>query len=59
MRPALKIISFIGLALTLFPAFIVLKGTIDDDTYKLLMLIGTICWFATAPFWIFKTKRPL
>lgn len=58
MRQVLKIVSFIGLALTLFPAFFVLKGTMDDDTYKLLMLMGTICWFATAPFWIFKAKSP-
>lgn len=59
MNYILKTISFIGLALTLFPAFFVLKGTLDDETYKMLILIGTVCWFATAPFWIFKDKKSI
>ncbi len=53
----LKIISFIALAVTIVPAFLALFGTIDVPTYKKWMLVGTIGWFLTAPFWIFKTKK--
>lgn len=58
MNLILKTISYIGLVLTLFPAFFVLNGSLDDASYKMWMLIGTVCWFATAPFWIFKDKKP-
>ena len=54
MKVIMKIVSFVALALTLCPAFLVLTGTIDDAAYKSLMLTGTIVWFVTAPFWIFK-----
>lgn len=56
MKFILKVISIIGLALTIIPVYFVLKGSIDDDTYKNLMLAGTFVWFFTAPFWIFNKK---
>lgn len=54
MKTLLKILSAIGLILTLLPSFLVFAGVIEFDTHKLLMLIGTILWFATAPFWMNK-----
>ena len=56
MELILKIISGIGLVVTIAPVFFVLSGSIDDESYKIWMLIGTICWLTTAPFWIFKNK---
>lgn len=59
MKNTLKILSFLGLALTLLPSFFVFNGILDDTDYKLMMLVGTIGWFVTAPFWIFKEKNEL
>ncbi len=56
MKIILKIVSFIGLLLTLFPSFFVFLKTIEFDTHKNLMLLGTVMWFATAPFWMNKKR---
>lgn len=58
MKTIIKLISVIGLALTLVPAFLVYQGSIDLDMNKTLMLIGTLCWFFTAPYWMNKTTKP-
>ncbi len=52
-----KIISFIGLLLTLLPSYFVFIGKIDLNTDKLLMLIGTVVWFLISPFWINKEEK--
>ena len=57
MKTILKIISAIGLGLTLGPSFLVFSGSITFDLHKWLMLLGTILWFSTAPFWMNK-KTP-
>lgn len=57
MATILKIISFIGLAFTLIPSFLVMKGVIDPQHSKILMLIGTIVWFITASFWMNKKEN--
>lgn len=56
MKTILKIISYIGLILTLFPSFLVFAGMIDFETNKNLMLIGTVLWFITAALWQKKPK---
>ena len=53
----LKIISYIGLILTLFPSFLVFMKLIELDTNKYLMLFGTLLWFICSPFWMNKTKK--
>lgn len=52
MTALLKILSFAGLGLTVVPAFFVFAGTISWDTHALLMLVGTLLWFGTSPFWV-------
>ena len=52
MDVVLKIISSIGLGLTVVPALLVFAGTIDWRTHAVLMMIGTLLWFLTAPFWM-------
>lgn len=54
MKPLFKIASFFGLGLTVIPAFMVFFGTISWETHALLMVVGALLWFATAPFWLLK-----
>ena len=52
MKIIIKLISVIGIALTVIPAFLVFMGNLSWDTHANLMLAGTILWFCSAPFWI-------
>lgn len=52
MKALLKTLSYIGLALTLIPSFLVFLGLISFELNKILMIIGSICWFVTAPYWM-------
>jgi len=52
MNTLLKLISFVGLGLVVVPAFLVFAGTLAWGTHATLMLVGTIAWFATSPFWM-------
>ena len=54
MKTLLQLASFVGLALTVVPAFLVFAGTISWEQHALAMLIGTLIWFASAPFWMKK-----
>jgi len=54
MRSLLKILSLIGLLATIIPSFLVFAGVVTLDNNKLIMIFGTILWFATAPFWMNK-----
>lgn len=56
MKIILKMISAMGLILTLVPSFLVFSGSINIESHKLLMFIGAVFWFSTAPFWINKEK---
>ena len=56
MNQVLKYVSFICLALTIIPAFLVFNGSISLDQNKNLMAIGTLGWFLTAPFWMRQKK---
>jgi hypothetical protein len=54
MKLFLKTGSLIGLLLTMSPPILIFLGKIDLDTTKLLMTVGMVAWFSTAPFWINK-----
>lgn len=54
MKTILIVISFVGLVLTLLPAFLVFENVIGWETYITVMNIGTIVWFLTAPLWMKK-----
>ncbi len=54
MKYLLKAGSFVGLGLTVVPAFLVFSGTLTWDTHAALMAVGALLWFATAPFWMVK-----
>lgn len=55
MKKLLILISYIGLAFTIVPSFMVLKGTITLQNHFWLMTIGMVLWFASSPFWM-KSK---
>ena len=54
MKNLLKLVSAVGLVLTIVPAFLVFSGSITWDGHANLMLAGMILWFVTAPFWMKK-----
>lgn len=48
MTALLKLLSAVGL--TIVPAVLVFLNGLPWDTHALLMSVGTVLWFATAPF---------
>ncbi|WP_187262703.1 hypothetical protein [Pontibacter beigongshangensis] len=52
MHTILKLISYLGLLLTVVPSVLVFLGKIELDFHKNLMLAGMIMWFLSAPFWL-------
>lgn len=58
MKPILNLIGLLGLALTGLPAFFVFAGSLELDTCKWLMLLGTVLWFARAIFFNSQAKEP-
>jgi hypothetical protein len=57
MRLLIKFVSYIGLALTLIPSFLVFTGNISLDSSKMLAFAGTIIWFVSAPTWMNKSEN--
>jgi hypothetical protein len=56
MTALLKLLSAAGLVLTVVPAALVFFAGVAWETHALLMGIGTVLWFATAPFWMREAK---
>ncbi len=54
MRTILKLVSLVGLVLTVLPAFLVMAGSIRWESHALLMFVGMVAWFSSAPFWMKK-----
>ena len=52
MRVLMQIVSFIGLALTFVPALAYLAGSMEKGTMTNVMVVGTIVWFGSVPFWM-------
>ena len=52
MKILLSILGFIALLATILPSILVFSGTIESETHKMVMTIGMILWFATAPFFM-------
>ena len=57
MKTLLIVASMLALGLTVVPAFLVFQGALTWQTHAVLMLIGTVLWFATAPFWMRQRKE--
>ncbi|WP_310391851.1 hypothetical protein [Hymenobacter sp.] len=57
MKIALRVISFTGLALTALPAILMFNNKINFQQHLDYMLVGTLMWFLTAPFWVGKESK--
>lgn len=53
----LQTISYLGLALSIIPAFLVFGGILSKKVYLGLMLVGMVLWFSTAVFWVRKDHQ--
>jgi hypothetical protein len=51
-RRVLKTVSYLGLAASIVPAFLLFGGVVSKGTYLWLMILGMVTWFGTATFWI-------
>ena len=47
-----RVLALFALLLTVGPAVLFAVGSMAEGTMKLLMLTGTLLWFATAPRWL-------
>jgi hypothetical protein len=56
MKRVALLISILCLLLSIVPSLLVYFQTITPEANKALMLIGTIGWFITAPFWMNKQQ---
>lgn len=53
-KKLLMILSFAGLTMTIVPSFLVFFQKMPLDQNKMLMALGTVIWFVTAPLWMKK-----
>ncbi|MBN1362729.1 MAG: hypothetical protein JW993_19175 [Sedimentisphaerales bacterium] len=51
-RLILKMVSYLGLAVSIVPAFLFFTGVLSKQTYFHLMIAGMVMWFGTAAFWV-------
>ena len=52
MTPVAKILGLLALAGTILPPVLFLLKVMGEGPMKLLMLLSTVVWFATAPLWM-------
>ncbi|MEX2436296.1 MAG: hypothetical protein WD735_06375 [Balneolaceae bacterium] len=52
MNLLLKLLSIVGLGLTIVPSVLVFLQHLSVENHKLYMIFGMILWFATSPFWM-------
>ncbi len=52
MKIILKTLSYLALFAVIAPPILYLASRIDKGTMSTIMLIGTILWFTTVPFWM-------
>jgi hypothetical protein len=57
MNTLLKIISLIGLLLTIIPPILFFTGSIEHAEQNLSMFIGTLLWFGSAWFWLGRKAK--
>lgn len=56
MKSVLMTISLLGLLLTIVPSILVFVNILPMQDNFNLMIVGTIFWFGSAPFWM-KSKK--
>jgi hypothetical protein len=56
MKKAAVLLSILGLALSTVPAFAMFYGMIGSGTYKQLLFVGMLVWFASGGYW-FRPRK--
>jgi len=56
MQILLRVVSYLGLALTVGPALLVFAGSLEPATCHRLMIVGMLLWFGAGVFWIKPEK---
>lgn len=54
MKKLLPFVSLLGLALVILAPALYLAGSTDKQSMTTAMLVGTLLWFGTVPFWLGK-----
>ena len=57
MKNLLKLLSVVGLILSIVPPVMLFLGKMEMDSMKLWMGVGMVAWMVTAPFWINKSSQ--
>jgi len=52
MTQIARILGLLALAGTFLPSVLFLFHVLGEGAMKLVMLVSTVVWFATAPFWL-------
>ena len=52
MRTLLRVVSLLGLALTVLPPMLAFGGHLSQSASFTMMNVGMVSWFGTAVFWI-------
>ncbi len=52
MQTLFKSLGFLALALTLVPPILFATGSLSEGAMKVLLVVATVMWFATAPFFL-------
>lgn len=52
MQKIAKPIALLALAITIVPPLLFAVGALAESPMKWLMLLGTLLWFGSAPFWL-------
>ncbi len=52
MRIALQILSALGIAGTVLPAFLYFADAITEGQLHGILLVAAIVWFGATPFWM-------
>ena len=52
IRYLIPIIALLGLTLVIGPAILYLADVIEKDAMKVVMLVGTVLWFVSVPYWV-------
>lgn len=56
MKRALVVVSWLAIVWLLTAAVLVFTGAFDLDRAKLHLLLATVSWFATAPWWMAREQ---
>ena len=57
MKIALRLVSYLGLALSIVPPLLLWAGKLDLATNYVLLNTGMVLWFGTSIFWIKKHEE--